>query len=152
MKLLRHLLLGITLLSALNLMAQNPLNQGLKTTGTKPVDEGVKTKEEEDKIKGSKENNNTFVYKTQSLSKIKSYLYIKRKDISHAPFKCLHVDGNSSKITTLFIEESSVNSINFKVDTSNLKVKDAIVVVVNNKNSETNPTGKEALIQIDIIK
>jgi len=30
-------------------------------------------------------------------------------------------------------------------------VKDAIVVV-NNKNSETNPTGKEALIQIDIIK
>jgi len=151
MKLLKHLLLGIMLLSGLTVGSLMAQTEKVKTTGTKPVDEGIKTIEEEDRIKGSKENNNTFVYKTQSLSKIKSYLYIKRKDISHAPFKCLHVDGNSSKITTLFIEESSVNSINFKVDTSNLKVKDAIVVV-NNKNSETNPTGKEALIQIDIIK
>ena len=151
MKLLKHLLLGIMLLSGLTVGSLMTQTEKVKTTGTKPVDEGIKTIEEEDRIKGSKENNNTFVYKTQSLSKIKSHLYIKRKDISHAPFKCLHVDGNSSKITTLFIEESSVNSINFKVDTSNLKVKDAIVVV-NNKNSETNPTGKEALIQIDIIK
>ena len=151
MKLLKHLLLGIMLLSGLTVGSLMAQTEKVKTTGTKPVDEGIKTIEEEDRIKGSKENNNTFVYKTQSLSKIKSYLYIKRKDISHAPFKCLHVDGNSSKITTLFIEESSVNSINFKVDTSNLKVKDTIVVV-NNKNSETNPTGKEALIQIDIIK
>ncbi|HIP26683.1 MAG TPA: hypothetical protein EYG80_03405 [Flavobacteriaceae bacterium] len=148
MKLLKHLLLGITLVSILNLMAQT---EKVKTTGTKPVDEGIKTIEEEDRIKGSKENNNTFVYKTQSLSKIKKYIYIKRKDISHAPFKCLHVDGKSSKITTLFVEENSLNSINFKVDTSKLKVKDAIVVI-NHKDSETNPTGKEAIVQIDIVK
>ena len=117
----------------------------------KPVDEGDKIVHKEDTIKGSKDVNNTFEVKTQSLEKLKKYLYIRRKDISHAPFTCLLVDGKTNKSKTLFVEEKSVNSINFKIDKSVLKVDDA-VVVVNSKETKKNPIGKEAIVQVNIVK
>ena len=136
------IIIGTLLLFSLLLLAE---------TGKKPpVDEGDKLTHKEDTIKGSKDVNNTFESKKQSLAKLKKYLYIRRKNISHPPFKCLLIDGKSNKIKTLFVEKSSVNSINFKVDKSMLKVDDA-VVVINSKDSKENPTGKEAIVQVSIV-
>ncbi|CAA6812398.1 MAG: Unknown protein [uncultured Sulfurovum sp.] len=148
MKLLHFLL--INLLVTHILFAQTD-NEGAKTTGTKPVDEGIKSIHQEDKTKAPKDINNTFEYKKKSLSDIKKYLYIKRKNINHAPFKCLYLDGKNNKIRTLFVEKQNLNSINFKIEKSLLKVNDAIIVI-NNKDSKENQTGKEAIIQIDIVK
>lgn len=136
------IIIGTLLLFSLLLLAENE---------KKPVDEGDKIVHKEDTIKGSKDVNNTFEVKTQSLAKLKKYLYIRRKDISHAPFTCLLVDGKTNKSKTLFVEEKSVNSINFKIDKSVLKVDDA-VVVVNSKETKKNPIGKEAIVQVNIVK
>ncbi len=136
------IIIGTLLLFSLLLLAENE---------KKPVDEGDKIVHKEDTIKGSKDVNNTFEVKTQSLEKLKKYLYIRRKDISHAPFTCLLVDGKTNKSKTLFVEEKSVNSINFKINKSVLKVDDA-VVVVNSKKTTKNPIGKEAIVQVNIVK
>ncbi len=136
------IIIGTLLLFSLVLLAEND---------KKPVDEGDKIVHKEDTIKGSKDVNNTFEVKTQSLEKLKKYLYIRRKNISHAPFTCLLIDGKTNKSKTLFVEEKSVNSINFKIDKSVLKVDD-VVVVVNSKETKKNPIGKEAIVQVNIVK
>lgn len=143
MKTLKFLFLSLGILSTLNLMAQEE-----KKTGTKPVDEGIKSIYEESTIKNTKDINNTFEYKTKFLSKIKKYIYIKRKNINFSPFKCLIIDGNTSKVTKILIEEDK-SSINFKINKSHLKAKDSILII-NDKNSKENLLGKETIIQIDI--
>lgn len=145
MKNLKLLFITILIVSTLNLMAQEE-----KRTGTKPVDEGIKSVHQESTIKNTQDINNTFEHKIQFLSKIKKYIYIKRKNINFSPFKCLLIDGNTSKATTIFIEKDK-SSINFKIDKSKLKVKDSIIII-NDKNSKESTTGKEAIIQIDIIE
>jgi hypothetical protein len=156
MKILKLLLLSTTLLSTVTLLAQTVEPQTIekvKTTGTKPVDEGVKLVHQEDTIKGSTDANNSYEYKELSFKTMKSSVYIKRDKLSHAPFKCLHYDGKTKKITTIKEEQVNINSINFQVDTSILKVGDRILII-NNKElkSQYAVQGKTVIVEVEIIE
>ena len=146
------LLLGISILLTLTLFAQNPVDEGLKTTGTKPVDEGQKIIHQEDTTKGSNDLNNTREYKAISLSTIKKSLVVKRKDINHAPFTCLHYNSVTKKFITID-EQKSGNSIDFSIEKTKLKENDRIFVVNNVDSTKKNrPMGKDVIIEIEILK
>ena len=124
----------------------------VKSTGTKPVDEGQKIVHQDDTTKGSNDFNNTRIYKEVSLSSIKKVLTIKRQDINHAPFICLHYDGKTKEITTLATEESG-NTIDFNINKEKLKKEDRIFVINNVKSKKKNrPMGKDVIIEIEITK
>ena len=145
---MKKVLIGVTILLSFNLYAQ-----GVKTTGTKPVDEGDKLVHQEDTTKGSKDVDNSYQYKEESLAKMKSSLTIRRKDISHSPFKLLKYNDKSKKLTRVATEEKALNSVNFNIKTSTLKVGDRLLVI-NDKDSnlDNSPKGKEVIIEIEIIK
>ena len=143
---------NIVLLITIMLFTYNLLANNVKTTGTKPVDEGQKLVHQGDTTKGSNDFNNTRVYKAISLSTIKEVLLIKRLDINHAPFICLHYDGKTKKITTLSTQKDG-NSIDFKINKTKLKKEDRIFVINNVKSKKKNrPMGKDVIIEIEIIK
>ena len=125
----------------------------IKITGTKPVDEGQKLVHQEDTIKGSEDINNSYEYHEKSLEKMKNTFTVRRKNISHPPFTLLKENGTDGKITTLKIEKSSLNSVNFSVKKSLLNVGDRVLVINNKKSdNEDAPNGKEVIIEIEIIK
>jgi len=144
---MKNILLAITILSVYL------SSETIKITGTKPVDEGQKLIHQEDTIKGAKDINNSYQYQEKSLEKIKNTLIIRRKDITHAPFTLLYYNGKDKSIKTLKIEKSNLNSVNFTVKKSILKVGDR-VLVINNKKSDNKqaPKGKEVIIEVEIIK
>ena len=144
---MKNILLTIALLSVYL------SSEAIKITGTKPVDEGQKLVHQEDTIKGSEDINNSYEYHEKSFKTMKSTFTIRRKDISHAPFTLLHYDGKDGNITTLKIEKSNVNSVNFNIKKSILKVGDRVLVINNKKSdNEDAPKGKEVIIEIEIIK
>jgi len=144
---MKNILLTIALLSVYL------SSEAIKITGTKPVDEGQKLVHQEDTIKGSEDINNSYEYHEKSFKTMKSTFTIRRKDISHAPFTLLHYDGKDGNITTLKIEKSNVNSVNFNIKKSILKVGDRVLVINNKKSdNEDAPNGKEVIIEIEIIK
>ena len=144
---MKNILLTIALLSVYL------SSETIKITGTKPVDEGQKLVHQEDTTKGVKDINNSYEYHEKSFKKMKSTFTIRRKDISHPPFTLLHYNAKDGNITTLKIEKISLNSVNFSVKKSLLKVTDRILVI-NNKDSHNKeaPKGKEVIIEIEITK
>ena len=148
MKKIKMVLSGIIILFTFNLLAET----NVKTTGTRPVDEGQKIVHKGDTTKGSNDFNNTRVYKFVSLSSIKKVLLIKRQDINHAPFICLHYDGKTKETTTLSTQKEG-NSIEFSISKTKLKKEDRIFVINNIKSKKKNrPMGKDVIIEIEIIK
>ena len=149
---MKKLLLPALFISTIYLFAQTPVDEGHRLE-SKPVDEGQKNTPVKDTIKGAKDINNSYEYQAKSLEKMKSIYTIKRKDITYAPFTLLHYNGKDGNITTLKVEKSSVNSINFNVEKSILEVGDRILVI-NNKNSSNKyaPKGKEVIVEVEITK
>ena len=149
---MKKILLPILFISTISIMANAPVDEGHKLEG-KPVDEGHKLVHQEDTTKGAKDINNSYQYQEKSLEKIKNTLTIRRKDITHAPFTLLYYNGKNGNIKTLKVEKKSINSINFTVKKSILKVGDRILVI-NNKKSDNKqaPKGKEVIIEVEIVK
>lgn len=124
----------------------------VKTTGTKPVDEGIKTIQEDDKTKGSNDVNNSYEYKTLSLSKIDKSYVIKRSNLTHSPFKALHYNGKNKKFTVLNTIKKG-HKINFKIDSSILKIDDRIFIINNQKSKHKKaPLGRMIVIDVEVIK
>ena len=148
MKKAKIVLWGVITLLGVNLLADS----GINTTGTKPVDEGEKVVHQEDTTKGSHEFNNTREYRSVSLSGMEKGLEIKRENINHAPFTCLHYNGVTKKFITIDEQESG-ESINFNIEKIELKEKDRIFVVNDmNSTKKNRPMGKDVIIEIEIIK
>ncbi len=150
MKNISIILIGLMLFISPHLFSQ----ENVKTTGTKPVDEGQKNTPIEDKIKGSRKVNNKYQFKKVSLSKItKDNYIIKREHLSHSPFTCLHYNGKTKKLTILAKESNRAHSIHFKVKKSILNVGDEIIVVNDVDAKKKNmPLGKKIIIEIEIIE
>ena len=149
---MKRKLLPILFVSTLYLLAQTPVDEGHRLE-KRPVDEGHKLVHHEDKTKGAEDVNNSHEYQGKSLKEMKSTFTIRRKDISHAPFTLLHYNAKEGNITTLKVEEMSINSVNFSVKKSMLEVGDRVLVINNRKSkNEHAPKGKEVIIEIEILK
>ena len=153
MKKIRHnlTLLSLILLFSSNTFANNDKSKEIVETSEKVkpkiIDEAEKDTPKKDSIKGGGKLQDIIRDINVSLSNIKEFYKVNRKDLHYPPYKCFihHINDINTEIGI-----SNNSTMSFKIKKSSLKVGDVIVVTNNIKN---NSPFKQVIIEwIEIIK
>jgi len=153
MKKIRHnlTLLSLILLLSNNTFANNDKSKEIVETSEKVkpkiIDEAEKDTPKKDSIKGGGKLQDVIRDINVSLSNIKEFYKVNRKDLYYPPYKCIvhHKNNTNTKIGT-----SNNSTIKFKIKKSSLKVGDVIVVTNNIKN---NSPFKQVIIEwVEVIE